>query len=583
MGSVDLPALTGYPKLVGLIEQFEAYLTSEYPEFFGDDKRPTLPVKRAKVIHDNLWGTIRFSWQELALLDTPILQRLRDIHQVGLAFLVYPSARHSRFEHTLGVITLASRTFDALLERNRFLFHDIIKNIDANADIPREILRLKQELRLAALLHDTGHSLFSHASERVFRDLDVLREASKELSAFVGKEKGEGEVISFCLTLTPAVRRFFERVRSRPVIGDQRADDYDGPIDFTNVALLIIGRSRHPHLQFLGDIISSEIDSDKLDYLIRDAIAAGLPLRYDIDMYLYSARLEASILADGEGELQKLYSSLGGSPVKPDFTNGDGDPCFETYRLRLPKKAMHVIEQIVLCKLMLFSYMYHHPKVRAAEGLLERTLQKYVEDLRTRGLNDASILNSFLGLTDSVIYSPGKLLESHPELKGNFFRLRNRLVPREVYRISASEASGAQRGLVSKFLISLQNRLSGKALLQRFEALIGERLCSLKIGTSPREALFVSGVWVDLPKAPKFEDTRNLIVDADLPNESVTAGKLFPIGEWQHAYTHYRYYVRVFAFSEYVEQAAEAAKLAMHSVIGIEDPGFYERIRRKRT
>jgi hypothetical protein len=132
-------------------------------------------------------------------------------------------------------------------------------------------------------------------------------------------------------------------------------------------------------------------------------------------------------------------------------------------------------------------------------------------------------------------------------------------------------------------MFNLQLRDTGKALLKHLESRIGEYLYKDGLGSSADMALFACGVWVDLPKPPEFEDTRNLIVASEIPAEGIIAGKLFPIGQWQDSYTHYRYYVRVFAFSEFIEQTAKAGRLAMQEVIGVEDHTFYERIRRKRT
>lgn len=67
---------------------------------------------RPKFVHDPIWGTIEVKGYEAAILDTPLLQRLRHIHQTGFVFQTYPSARHSRFEHTMGVMHAAGRIAD---------------------------------------------------------------------------------------------------------------------------------------------------------------------------------------------------------------------------------------------------------------------------------------------------------------------------------------------------------------------------------------------------------------------------------------------------------------------------------------
>jgi HD superfamily phosphohydrolase len=297
-------SIAHYPTLTGLAERLDDFLKRQYPDFFGQEPmHPVLPLKRSKVIHDAVFGTNKFSWRELLLIDSPIIQRLREIHQVGLAHFVYPSARHTRFEHTLGVATLASRIFDAIYEHDREKVRTLLRVSEGippgdDKNLGQAVSRLRQELRLAALLHDSGHSLFSHVSEQVYSRLNLLTRASEELSSIAGMSKGAGEALSFCLALTKSVQRLLNQPASN-LLGESCDEDYLGSIDATNVALLIVGRSRHPFLQFLGDIISSSLDADKLDYLMRDSFYAGLPLRYDLDMYLHSVRIHEDVTADG--------------------------------------------------------------------------------------------------------------------------------------------------------------------------------------------------------------------------------------------------------------------------------------------
>ena len=578
-------ALDRYPALLKVTGFLDDYLRRSFPDFFGPNAtHPILPIKRSKVVHDNLWGTNRFTWRELLLVDCPIIQRLRDIHQVGLAFHVYPSAHHTRFEHCLGVVTIASRIFDAVLRRNRGELETIRKVIASGEDPQSYFPRLKQELRLAALLHDAGHSLFSHASERVYQELDMLKEASSELKRFTGKEKGAGEVISFCFANTASISQLLGRA-SLKLIGDTSSEDYTGDIDLANVALLIVGRARHPFLQFLGDIVSSGFDADKLDYLLRDARAAGLPLRYDLDRYLYAVRLEKGYIYDDESELQGLYNSTGALraerlPVGP----GRRYPYFETYRLRLPASAVNAIEQIIICKMMLFSYLYHHPKVRAAEGLLERSLGRTLTLWKVKGDPEEEILQRFLRMTDSALSGPF-FLDSKDALVHEYsYRLLNRLLPREVYRLWGGAASHADRALLTDFLTDMQNKERRDQLIRKLEEAIGEELTKLnpELGETPSDALSTTGVWVDVPKAPTFEGVDELVIGGTEEVVGVTLMQLFPINQWTQAYTHYRYHVRVFSFSDYWDATNTAAQSAMQRVIGIQGNAFYERVRRVR-
>src|SRR5690349_10897712 len=103
-----------FPKLERVTALIDEFLSAEHPEFFGTNSlHPICKLKPSKVIHDNLWGTNSFSWREMAVIDSPVFQRLRNIHQTGLAYFVYPCAHHTRFEHSLGVCIMASRVFDS--------------------------------------------------------------------------------------------------------------------------------------------------------------------------------------------------------------------------------------------------------------------------------------------------------------------------------------------------------------------------------------------------------------------------------------------------------------------------------------
>ena len=568
-----------YPKLRHIVDVLDDYLARKHPDFFGANAiRPFSPLKPFKVIHDPLWGTNSFSWRELVLIDSPILQRLRSIHQTGLAYYVYPSARHSRFEHSLGVLTIASRIYEALFERYKGTLLTIATAIGGKDKELETVARLKQELRLAALLHDSGHSMFSHASERVYSEMEILKQAAKELSDFLGREKGAGEVLSFCLAHTSAVAGLLERAKEK-VLKEEDVDGLSWEIDLANVALMIVGSAAHPDLQFLGDIVSSGLDADKLDYLLRDASSAGLPLRYDFERYMYTVSLEKDYTVDPDGALAKLFAALGTKVLARTPAGKIRYPYFDTYRLRLPKRATSAVEQIVICKIMLFSYIYHHQKVRAAEGLFEKLLAVLLQRWRGEKKSEEDILINFIGLDDTALTGVNFLMSSYADIGSTSYRLVNRILPRVVYQLS-SAVSHAEGQLVQEFFLMLKERAKRKKLIEELEARVGEELVKLdqSLGKDPADALWKAGVWVDAPKPPQIEEVE--LSAGEYP--AITIENLFPVEEWTEAYQAHIYYVRIYSYSEYVALTAKAGRRALQQMVGIKTDDFYESARRKR-
>ena len=109
-----------------------------------------------KEVRDPVHGFIYFNEIEMKIVNTPVFQRLRYIRQLAFTHLVYPGAEHSRFAHSMGVMEFATKMFDTLMMKHQ---ENELKWTKARTK------RNRQLLRLAALLHDTGHPPFSHASE----------------------------------------------------------------------------------------------------------------------------------------------------------------------------------------------------------------------------------------------------------------------------------------------------------------------------------------------------------------------------------------------------------------------------------
>ena len=119
--------------------------------------------KRLHEVRDAIHVFVHFDDDERAVIDSPAFQRLRNVHQLALTYLVYPGASHKRFEHSLGVMELAGRIYD------------VVTREDKLSDAVREIVPSltgsdrgywRTVVRMAALCHDLGHLPFSHAAEK---------------------------------------------------------------------------------------------------------------------------------------------------------------------------------------------------------------------------------------------------------------------------------------------------------------------------------------------------------------------------------------------------------------------------------
>jgi HD superfamily phosphohydrolase len=353
-------------------------------------------------------------------------------------------------------------------------------------------------------------------------------------------------------------------------VEQNETQDLHWDVDLRNVALMLVGLARHPYLQFLGDIISSGLGADKLDYLLRDASNAGLPLRYDLERYLHTVAVEKDYTVDQEGQLAKLYRTTNAHvSAEPRAVGKTRMSTYDTYRLRLPKRATNTMEQIVICKMMLFSYIYHHQKVRAGEGLLEKLLSRIMLYWQQAKMSEEDILLKFLEFNDTSLTGPAFMNSQHDDIKNASYRLNYRILPREVYRFS-SAISHAEGRLVKKLFRKLKERAKRAEIVLDLDRANGEELLKLDrdLGTSWSDALWKTGVWVDAPKPPQVEEVE-------------LAGE-FPVEEWTEAYHAHRYNVRVYAYSEYVDIAARAARKAMKRTIGIQTDDFYEACRRKR-
>jgi HD superfamily phosphohydrolase len=191
------------------------------------------------IIRDPLWNNITLDDLALRLVDTRAFQRLRYVRQLGLAYLVYPGATHTRFEHALGTWHLAGRTLELL---------------QARGDLKPGQAREARIVAVAALLHDIGHYPFSHALEEI---------GAPHHEDVAGALLTRGEIAE--------------------VLHD--AIDEEAP---AQVVELIRGKSTST----LQGLISGSLDLDKIEYLKRDALMCGVTYgEIDVDRLIHSLTL----------------------------------------------------------------------------------------------------------------------------------------------------------------------------------------------------------------------------------------------------------------------------------------------------
>ncbi|MEA1925332.1 MAG: HD domain-containing protein, partial [Candidatus Altiarchaeota archaeon] len=236
-----------------------------------------------KTIRDPIHGSIPLSDLELMLLDTPLMQKMRRIKQNGLCFLVYPAMNSTRFEHSLGVMHLAGLVADHLdLEEKQ-----------------------RMALKAAGLLHDIGHCAFSHTSDKL---LARMGESHEEISTH--------------LILDSEISDILRESGIRPA----------------EVSDLVNGRGG------FGKIISSEIDVDKMDYLIRDSYYAGVAYGIiDLERIIYGIKL-----------------------VKG--------------RVVISRRSLEAVESLLISRTMMYQTVYRHHTKRIVEAMFSQALNDLIEN-----------------------------------------------------------------------------------------------------------------------------------------------------------------------------------------------------------
>lgn len=298
------------------------------------------PVERYR---DPVHGFIEVRPLENAIINSAPFQRLRNIKQLAMTYLVYHGAEHTRFGHSLGVMELVTRAF-----------REAVKNGKSAYKIPENKQEwYEQILRLIALTHDIGHAPFSHASEKLFPD-------NMEHEDFTEKIIKETCISSYILK-----------------IGENFKKKGGEEFDITPDLICDIYRGRNPgahsEFTFLQSFMDSELDCDKMDYLLRDSLYCGVNY--------------------GKFDLARLLTSL-------TIYKRDNGP-----RLAIKYGGLQVFEEFVLARYFMFTEVYFHRTRRYFDIMLGEALKNILPN----GMYSSSV-DEYLSWDD------GSVLEHMREL-----------------------------------------------------------------------------------------------------------------------------------------------------------------------
>jgi HD superfamily phosphohydrolase len=309
-----------------------------------------LPFKYRDVIHDFVeFNNTALGKTALDVVQTGTFQRLRRLSQLGMAKLIYPCAEHSRFAHSLGAFHLSYKVISILKEKGKLT----------------ETSQVEQDaVCLAALMHDIGHCMFSHASESMW---DFKHE-----------------------------NQTYKLIEKDPEL-DKVLKQYPSSSNFKQIIIDILkGENLSPNKYFLHEIVSSQMDVDRMDYILRDAHMTGV-----------------------------YYGSYDLKWILEHLTVGEFNG---KHRLVIEKKALDAVEQYLTARFYMYRNVYEHKAARIFEIMLQaliKEVKEYDDDvLKKHNLGwmkgpDFDNLEDYKLLDDFKMWEAFKILANNDDFKGH--------------------------------------------------------------------------------------------------------------------------------------------------------------------
>jgi len=286
-------------------------------------------------IKDPVHGYVYITEEEKNIIDSFPVQRLRRLRQLAGAEYVYPGANHTRFEHSVGVLYLAGKVAE-------------------NPNISEHMNEEEAEMvKIAALLHDVGHGPFSHVFEQLL--INKLDKTHEDITSWV-ISKGE-------------LKDALSKIGYKP----------------EEIAKLAVGTLHRPKKTFLDQIVSSAVDVDKLDFVVRDTYHTGAEYGY-IDVF-------------------RLIHAL-------DVLEGN---------LAVDLGALSALESLIIARIESFKSIYFHRVGRAAQIMLAIAMEKANEEL---GLTQFKTPEEYLAMDDYTVWTMLKNCKKSSEIIRDLERRR---------------------------------------------------------------------------------------------------------------------------------------------------------------
>ncbi|MFQ5739035.1 MAG: HD domain-containing protein, partial [Acidobacteriota bacterium] len=381
-------------------------------------------------------------------------------------------------------------------------------------------------LRFAALRHDTGHGPFSHTSEQFYSALPELKELRDNEPMY--RECAAGELLSNQIVLSEPFREFVAAINAH----------FHQALDCDAISRCITG-CLAPERMFLSEVVHGPFDADKLDYMHRDGMFSGLQMHVDLD---------------------RLFASIN---IKANTKEGK-----TTTRLCGSVSGITPLTQIMFNKMILYTGMYHHHKVRAVDCMLWAIFDLAMQKNAKIGGVEISSPVDFLRLTDDYVLIPE--LTNDEEIKELILRIRTRDLWERALVIS--------RRTVPESMHADTKGDEKKGVFTEYTKFMGNQPEKIRIRREIADEIWeLSGkpckrheVWLDIPKLPSMDEAKRMWIEAPQQPKPEKLEDFLPISKWVELYGHHQWRSHVFCPREHKKVIADAAEKVIKERFGLE-------------